>query len=109
VQWPVPLGKHHPSRVLSVFDVAVGHKNLLRDLISCSAQDQAVREVSSQEADSCGDQAEANNLPQSETPDEGNPDLLLRASPCPGPEEAEVSCLGACCGSHLGSQGCGSR
>lgn len=41
----LPLGKHNFTRVISVadslqmFDVAVSCKNLLRDLISCSAQD----------------------------------------------------------------------
>ncbi|GAB0198650.1 zinc finger and BTB domain-containing protein 40 [Grus japonensis] len=94
----LPLGKHNFTKVISVadslqmFDVAVSCKNLLRDLISCSAQDRVVTEVSSQTADSSGNQAEANNLPQSEKPAEGKPDILLsqRVSPSPGPVEAEV-------------------
>ncbi|NXJ53609.1 ZBT40 protein, partial [Spizaetus tyrannus] len=94
----LPLGKHNFTKVISVadslqmFDVAVSCKNLLRDLISCSAQDQVVREVSSQAADSSGNHAEANNLPQSEKPDEGKTDILLpqRVSPFPGPLEAEM-------------------
>ncbi|XP_052647427.1 zinc finger and BTB domain-containing protein 40 isoform X6 [Harpia harpyja] len=94
----LPLGKHNFTKVISVadslqmFDVAVSCKNLLRDLISCSTQDQVVREVSSQAADSSGNHAEANNLPQSEKRDEGKTDILLpqRVSPFPGPLEAEM-------------------
>ncbi|NWW52431.1 ZBT40 protein, partial [Pedionomus torquatus] len=94
----LPLGKHNFTKVISVadslqmFDVAVSCKNLLRDLISCSTQDPVVRGVSSQAADSPGNHAEADNLPQSEKPAEGKPDTLLpqRVSPSPGPVEAEM-------------------
>lgn len=94
----LPLGKHNFSKVISVadslqmFDVAVSCKNLLRDLISCSTQDQVVRGVSSQAADSSGNPAETDNLPQSEKPAEGRTDILLlqRVSPSPGPAEAEM-------------------
>ncbi|XP_030363950.1 zinc finger and BTB domain-containing protein 40 isoform X2 [Strigops habroptila] len=94
----LPLGKHNFTKAISVadslqmFDVAVSCKNLLRDLISCSTQDQVVSEVSSQVADSSENHAEANNLPQSEKPDEGKTDTLLpqKVSPFPGPEEAEM-------------------
>ncbi|XP_076212102.1 zinc finger and BTB domain-containing protein 40 isoform X3 [Aptenodytes patagonicus] len=94
----LPLGKHNFTKVISVadslqmFDVAVSCKNLLRDLISCSTQDQVVREVSGQTADSSGNRAEANNLPQSEKPAEAKANILLphRVSPSPGPVEAEM-------------------
>ncbi|XP_074704526.1 zinc finger and BTB domain-containing protein 40 isoform X2 [Strix aluco] len=94
----LPLGKHNFTKVISVadslqmFDVAVSCKNLLRDLISCSTQGQVVREVSSQAADSSGNRAEANNLPQSEKPGEGETDIILprRVSPFPGAVEAEI-------------------
>ncbi|KAM6046633.1 zinc finger and BTB domain-containing protein 40 isoform 2-T2 [Chlamydotis macqueenii] len=94
----LPLGKHNFTKAISVadslqmFDVAVSCKNLLRDLISCSAQGQVVREVSSRAANSSGNHAEANNLPLSEKPDEGKTDTLLlrRVSPFPGPVEAEM-------------------
>ncbi|KAM9217513.1 zinc finger and BTB domain-containing protein 40 isoform 2-T2 [Leptosomus discolor] len=94
----LPLGKHNFTKVISVadslqmFDVAVSCKNLLRDLISCSTLDQVVREVSSQAADSSGNHAEANDLPQSEKPDEGQTHILLSrsVSPFPGPVEAEM-------------------
>ncbi|KAM6313027.1 zinc finger and BTB domain-containing protein 40 isoform 1-T1 [Podargus strigoides] len=93
----LPLGKHNFTKVISVadslhmFDVAVSCKNLLRDLISCSTQDQAVREVSGQAADSSRNLAEANNLPYSEKP-EGKTDILSpqRVSPSPGAAEAEM-------------------
>lgn len=49
-----------------MFDVAVSCKNLLRDLLSCSSQDQIVREDSSETAESSGNNTEADNLPQSE-------------------------------------------
>ncbi|XP_062482314.1 zinc finger and BTB domain-containing protein 40 isoform X1 [Pezoporus occidentalis] len=94
----LPLGKHNFTKTISVadslqmVDVAVSCKNLLRDLISCSTQDQVVNEVSSQAADSSENHAEANNLPQSEKNDEGKTDNLIpqRLSPFLGPEEAEV-------------------
>ncbi|NXW64199.1 ZBT40 protein, partial [Eurystomus gularis] len=94
----LPLGKHNFTKVISVadslqmFDVAVSCKNLFRDLISSSTQDQVVREVSSQAADSSGSHAESNNLSQSEKPDEGKPDIVLpqRVFPFPDPVEAEM-------------------
>ncbi|XP_075293360.1 zinc finger and BTB domain-containing protein 40 isoform X1 [Opisthocomus hoazin] len=94
----LPLGKHNFTKVISVADslqmsdVAVSCKNFLRDLISCSTQDQVVREVSSQAADSSGNHAESNNPPQSEKPAEGRTDILLlqRVSPSPGTAEAEM-------------------
>ncbi|KAM6240962.1 LOW QUALITY PROTEIN: zinc finger and BTB domain-containing protein 40 [Porphyrio hochstetteri] len=94
----LPLGKHNFTQVISVadslqmFDVAVSCKNLLRDLISCSTQDQVGREVSSQAADSSGSCAEASTLPEWEKPAEGKLHLLLpqRVSPSPGPVEAEM-------------------
>ncbi|NWU49044.1 ZBT40 protein, partial [Dromas ardeola] len=94
----LPLGKHNFTKAISVadslqmFDVSVCCKNLLRDLISCSARDPVVREVPDQAADSSGNHAEANNLPQSEKPAEGKTDILLpqRVSPSPGPVEAEM-------------------
>ncbi|XP_021273094.1 zinc finger and BTB domain-containing protein 40 isoform X6 [Numida meleagris] len=88
----LPMGKHNFTKVISVsdslqmFDVAVSCKTLLRDLISCSAQDQV--ELSGQAADSSGSSGEADNLPQSEKPAaEGKTGVL---HPSPGPEEAEM-------------------
>ncbi|XP_074017781.1 zinc finger and BTB domain-containing protein 40 isoform X1 [Numenius arquata] len=94
----LPLGKHNFTKVISVadslqmFDVAVSCKNLLRDLISCSAQDPVVRGVSGQAADSSGNHTEADNLPQSEKPAEGKTDTLIpqRVSPSPVTVEAEM-------------------
>ncbi|NXC45399.1 ZBT40 protein, partial [Penelope pileata] len=95
----LPMGKHNFTKVISVsdslqmFDVAVSCKTLLRDLISCSAQDQAVREVSSQTAGSSGNSGEADNLPQSEKPAaEGKTDTLhsQRVFPSPSSAEAEM-------------------
>ncbi|KAJ7427384.1 zinc finger and BTB domain containing 40 [Willisornis vidua] len=94
----LPLGKHNFTKVISVadslhmFDVAVSCKNLLRDLISCSLQDQVVKRVSSQAADSSEIEAEANNPPQSGKLKEGKRDILLtqRVFPLPGPVEAEM-------------------
>lgn len=93
----LPLGKHNFTKVISVagslqmFDVAVSCKNLLRDLISCSALT-VVRGVSSQEADSSGNQAEPNYLSQSGRPDEEKTFIILtqRVSPLPGLVEAEM-------------------
>ncbi|KAM6998781.1 LOW QUALITY PROTEIN: zinc finger and BTB domain-containing protein 40 [Passerculus sandwichensis] len=84
----LPLRKHNFSKVISVadslqmFDVAVSRKNHLRDLIS-SAQD-------SQEADSSGNQAEANYLPQSGRPDEERTFIILIQRVSPFPVEAEM-------------------
>lgn len=76
-----------------MFDVAVSCKNLLRDLLSCSSQDQIVREDSSETAESSGNNTEADNLPQSEkNPAEAKTDTLhpQRVSPSPGSVEAEM-------------------
>ncbi|XP_067167200.1 zinc finger and BTB domain-containing protein 40 isoform X5 [Apteryx mantelli] len=95
----LPLGKHNFTKVISVadslqmFDVAVSCKKLLRDLISCSTQDQVVRDVSSQAADSSANDDKANNPPQAEKPpSEVKTDTLLpqKASSSPGPAEAEM-------------------
>ncbi|TRZ25238.1 hypothetical protein HGM15179_001924, partial [Zosterops borbonicus] len=93
----LPLGKHNFTKVISVagslqmFDVAVSCKNLLRDLISCSALT-VVRGVSSQEADSSGNQAEPNYLSQVFQEDSGSgPDQPAHAewSGCMDQELAE--------------------
>uniref|UniRef100_A0A8B9CUV8 Zinc finger and BTB domain containing 40 n=1 Tax=Anser brachyrhynchus TaxID=132585 RepID=A0A8B9CUV8_9AVES len=95
----LPMGKHNFTKVISVsdslqmFDVAVSCKNLLRDLLSSSTQDQIVREVSSQPAESSGNSAEADNLPQSEKPpaeEKTDTQHPQRVSPSPGPLEAEM-------------------
>ncbi|NXL85014.1 ZBT40 protein, partial [Alectura lathami] len=95
----LPMGKHNFTKVISVsdslqmFDVAVSCKTLLRDLISCSAQDQVVGEVSSQAAGSSANSAEADSLPQPEEPAAAEKTDILhpqRASPSPGPVEAEM-------------------
>nr|XP_013815077.1 PREDICTED: zinc finger and BTB domain-containing protein 40 [Apteryx mantelli mantelli] len=95
----LPLGKHNFTKVISVadslqmFDVAVSCKKLLRDLISCSTQDQVVRDVSSQAADSSANDDKANNPPQAEKPpSEVKTYTLLpqKASSSPGPAEAEM-------------------
>ncbi|KAM4885974.1 LOW QUALITY PROTEIN: zinc finger and BTB domain-containing protein 40 [Sylvia borin] len=93
----LPLGKHNFTRVTSVadslqmFDVGVSCKNLVRDLISCSALT-VVRGVSSQGADSSGNQAEPNYLSQSGRSDEEKKHIILtqRVSPLPGPIETEM-------------------
>ncbi|NXR61204.1 ZBT40 protein, partial [Rhadina sibilatrix] len=85
----LPLGKHNFTKVFSMadslqtFDVAVSCKNLLRDLINSALI--VVRRVSSQEADSSGNQAEPNYLSQSGTPDEEKTFIILtqRVSPLP--------------------------
>ncbi|NXG98209.1 ZBT40 protein, partial [Loxia leucoptera] len=86
-----PLRKHNFTKVISVadslqmFDVAVSCKYLLRDHIGCSAQHQVVKGVSSQEADSSGNQTAANYLLQSGKPDEERTFIILiqRVSPLP--------------------------
>ncbi|NWV18973.1 ZBT40 protein, partial [Origma solitaria] len=113
----LPLGKHNFTKVISVagslqmFDVAVSCKNLLRDLINSSAQDQVAIGVSSQEADSSGNQAEANYLPQSGKSDEGKTFIILtqRVSPLPCRSRNGSRCFsswpGTYCESYLGSPG----
>lgn len=92
----LPMGKHNFTKVISVsdslqmFDVAVSCKTLLRDLISCSTQDQV--EVSARAADSSGSNAEADNLPQSEKPAaEGKTDALHPSGPGEAEMEADIS------------------
>ncbi|NWT57592.1 ZBT40 protein, partial [Erythrocercus mccallii] len=90
VQSQTPTGETQFTKIISVadslqmFDVAVSCKNLLRDLLSCSALI-VVRGVSSQEADSSGNQAEPNYLSQSGRPDEEKTFIILtqRVSPLP--------------------------
>ncbi|NWT72262.1 ZBT40 protein, partial [Prunella himalayana] len=113
----LPLGKHNFTKVISVadslqmFDVAASCKNLLRDLKSCSAQDQVVKGVSSQEADSSGNQAEANYLPQSGRADEEKTFIILtqRVSPLPCRSRNGSRCFSSWPGtyseSYLGSSG----
>lgn len=94
-----------------MFDVAVSCKNLLRDLISCSAQDQVVKGIFSQEADSSGNQAVANYLPQSGRPDEERTFIILiqRVSPLPCRSRNGSGCFSSWLGtyheSYLGSSG----
>uniref|UniRef100_A0A674KF57 Zinc finger and BTB domain containing 40 n=1 Tax=Terrapene triunguis TaxID=2587831 RepID=A0A674KF57_9SAUR len=70
----LPLGKHNFTKVISVadslqmFDVAVSCKNFLSDLISCSTQNQVVRDSSIQTVDSSRNNIEANEPPQTENP-----------------------------------------
>ncbi|XP_042739034.1 zinc finger and BTB domain-containing protein 40 isoform X4 [Lagopus leucura] len=92
----LPTGKHNFTKVifvsdsLQMFDVAVSCKTLLRDLISCSTQDQV--EVSAHMADSSGSSAEADNLPQSEKPAaEGKTDALHPSGPGEAEMEADIS------------------
>ncbi|NWR19249.1 ZBT40 protein, partial [Emberiza fucata] len=113
----LPLRKQNFTKVISVadslqiFDVAVSCKNLLRDLISFSAQDQVVKGIFSQEADSSGNQAEANYLPQSGRPDEERTFIILiqRVSPLPCRSRNGSRCFsswpGAYRESYLGSSG----
>ncbi|NXB96567.1 ZBT40 protein, partial [Vidua macroura] len=117
----LPLGKHNFMKEnftaitvagsLQMFDVAVRCKNLLRDLISCSAQDQVAKGVSSQEADSSGNQAAANYLPQSGRPDEEKTFIILtqRVSPLPYRSRNGRKCFSSWPGtyreSYLGSSG----
>ncbi|KAM8796307.1 zinc finger and BTB domain-containing protein 40 [Eudromia elegans] len=104
----LPLGKHNFTKVISVadslqmFDVAVSCKNLLRDLISCSARDQAVRGVSSQAAGSSANGVETNNPPQFEKPpSEVKPDTLLTQKTSPSPGLAEVEMEASVSGQEL--------
>ncbi|NXR87322.1 ZBT40 protein, partial [Hypocryptadius cinnamomeus] len=113
----LPLRKHNFTKVVSVadslqmFDVAVSCKNLLGDLPSCSAHDQVVKGVSSQEADSSGNQVEANYLPQSGRPDEEKTFIILtqRVSLLPCRSRNGSRCFSSWPGtyreSYLGSSG----
>uniref|UniRef100_A0A8C8SCG1 Zinc finger and BTB domain containing 40 n=1 Tax=Pelusios castaneus TaxID=367368 RepID=A0A8C8SCG1_9SAUR len=90
----LPVGKHNFTKVISVadslqmFDVAVSCKNLLSDLISCSTQDQVVRDNSIQTIDSA-----RNEPPQIENPpaeDASDAQLSEETSASLGPEEPEM-------------------
>uniref|UniRef100_A0A8C3KSZ5 Zinc finger and BTB domain containing 40 n=1 Tax=Chrysolophus pictus TaxID=9089 RepID=A0A8C3KSZ5_CHRPC len=92
----LPTGKHNFTKVifvsdsLQMFDVAVSCKTLLRDLISCSTQDQV--EVSAHTAESSGSSAEADNLSQSEKPAaEGKTDALHPSGPGEAEMETDIS------------------
>ncbi|XP_019396899.1 PREDICTED: zinc finger and BTB domain-containing protein 40 [Crocodylus porosus] len=96
----LPLGKHNFTKVISVadslqmFDVAVSCKNLLRDLISCSAQEQVVRDISGLTEPSGS--VEASDSAQTKSPPA---DGMAEAQPpeedpvSPGPAESEVEAV----------------
>ncbi|TFK13643.1 espin [Platysternon megacephalum] len=95
----LPLGKHNFTKVISVadslqmFDVAVSCKNFLSDLISCSTQNQVVRDSSIQTVDSSRNNIVANEPPQTENPpteDAMDVQLPEKASASVGPEEPEM-------------------
>ncbi|KAM9115893.1 zinc finger and BTB domain-containing protein 40 isoform 5-T7 [Pangshura tecta] len=95
----LPLGKHNFTKVISVadslqmFDVAVSCKNFLSDLISCSSQNQVVRDSSIQTVDSSRNNIDANEPPQTENPpaeDAMDAQLPEKASASVGPEEPEM-------------------
>ncbi|KAH1175917.1 zinc finger and BTB domain-containing protein 40 isoform X4 [Mauremys mutica] len=95
----LPLGKHNFTKVISVadslqmFDVAVSCKNFLSDLISCSTQNQVVRDSSIQTVDSSRNNIDANEPPQIENPpaeDAMDAQLPEKASASVGPEEPEM-------------------
>uniref|UniRef100_A0A8C0H7M4 Zinc finger and BTB domain containing 40 n=1 Tax=Chelonoidis abingdonii TaxID=106734 RepID=A0A8C0H7M4_CHEAB len=95
----LPLGKHNFTKVISVadslqmFDVAVSCKNFLSDLISCSTQNQVVRDSSIQTVDSSRNNIDAIEPPQTENPPAEvamDAQLPEKASASVGPEEPEM-------------------
>uniref|UniRef100_A0A8D0G7I6 Zinc finger and BTB domain containing 40 n=1 Tax=Sphenodon punctatus TaxID=8508 RepID=A0A8D0G7I6_SPHPU len=93
----LPLGKHNFTKVISVadslqmFDVAVSCKNLLRDLISCSAQDQVVRDISIQTIDASRNNTGVTNPPKTDNlPEDDAVGTLLSGKVSPGPAETGV-------------------
>ncbi|XP_028731227.1 zinc finger and BTB domain-containing protein 40 isoform X7 [Peromyscus leucopus] len=93
----LPMGKHNFSKIISLadslqmFDVAVGCKNLLTNLVNCSVQGQVVRDISVLSSEASGKESEKPQVEviSSEVPEEPSSSLEVSAMPA-GPEKAKT-------------------
>nr|XP_015854762.1 zinc finger and BTB domain-containing protein 40 isoform X5 [Peromyscus maniculatus bairdii] len=93
----LPMGKHNFSKIISLadslqmFDVAVGCKNLLTNLVNCSVQGQVVRDISVLSSEASGKESEKPQVEviSSEVPEEPSSSLEVSAMPA-DPEKAKT-------------------
>lgn len=93
----LPMGKHNFSKIISLadslqmFDVAVGCKNLLTNLVNCSVQGQVVRDISVLSSEASGKESEKPQVEviSSEGPEEPSSSLEVSAMPA-DPEKAKT-------------------
>ncbi|XP_012976721.1 zinc finger and BTB domain-containing protein 40 isoform X3 [Mesocricetus auratus] len=93
----LPVGKHNFSKIISLadslqmFDVAVGCKNLLTNLVNCSVQGQVVRDISVLSSEAGGKDSEKPSVEVISSEGPGEPSSSLEVSTTPaGPEKAKT-------------------
>ncbi|XP_057640751.1 zinc finger and BTB domain-containing protein 40 isoform X1 [Chionomys nivalis] len=93
----LPVGKHNFSKIISLadslqmFDVAVGCKNLLTNLVNCSVQGQVVRDISVLSSEAGGKDSEKPQVEVISSEGSGEPSSSLEVSTVPaGPEKAKT-------------------
>ncbi|KAK7804208.1 hypothetical protein U0070_019430 [Myodes glareolus] len=93
----LPVGKHNFSKIISLadslqmFDVAVGCKNLLTNLVNCSVQGQVVRDISVLSSEVGGKDSEKPQVEVISSEGTGEPSSSLEVSTMPaGPEKAKT-------------------
>ncbi|XP_016831737.1 zinc finger and BTB domain-containing protein 40 isoform X2 [Cricetulus griseus] len=93
----LPVGKHNFSKIISLadslqmFDVAVGCKNLLTNLVNCSVQSQVVRDISVLSSEACGKDSEKPQVEVISSDGPGEPSSSLEVSTTTaGPEKAKT-------------------
>lgn len=94
----LPVGKHNFSKIISLadslqmFDVAVGCKNLLTNLVNCSVQGQVVRDISVLSLEAGGKDSEKPQVEviSSEGPGEPSSSLDEVSTVPAGPEKAKT-------------------
>lgn len=93
----LPVGKHNFSKIISLadslqmFDVAVGCKNLLTNLVNCSVQGQVVRDISVLSSEAGGKDSEKPQVEVISSDGPGEPSSSLEVSTVPaGPEKAKT-------------------
>ncbi|XP_052571787.1 zinc finger and BTB domain-containing protein 40 isoform X5 [Peromyscus californicus insignis] len=93
----LPMGKHNFSKIISLadslqmFDVAVGCKNLLTNLVNCSVQGQVVRDISVLSSEAGGKESEKPQVEVISSEGPGEPSSSLEVSTMPaGPEKAKT-------------------
>ncbi|CAO2589615.1 Zinc finger and BTB domain-containing protein 40 [Lemmus lemmus] len=93
----LPVGKHNFSKIISLadslqmFDVAVGCKNLLTNLVNCSVQGQVVRDISVLSSEAGGKDSEKPQVEVISSEGPGEPSSSLEVSTVPaGSEKAKT-------------------
>ncbi|KAL1776633.1 zinc finger protein and BTB domain-containing protein 40 isoform X1 [Sigmodon hispidus] len=93
----LPVGKYNFSKIVSLadslqmFDVAVGCKNLLTNLVNCSVQGQVTRDISVLPSEAGGKESEKPQIEVTSSKGPGEPSSFLEVPTMPaGPEKAKI-------------------